>query len=222
MTDTQTTVGVVRESGAGERRVALVPKAVASLVNSGVGGGRRVRRRGGRAAARRPLYRGRRDDRRRVVGRRGGQGRAADGRGGGPAAQRADADRLPGPAQRRQPDRRAEDGRGAGVRAGGDPADLPRAGDGRAVVAGQRRRLQGGAAGGVGVDPVLPDADHRRGHGEAGQRAGARRRCRRPAGAGHGQAARGPHHRLRRASRGRRPGPLGRRAVARPRHRRRR
>src|ERR1700675_87525 len=29
-------VGVVRESGTGERRVALVPKAVASLVNSGV------------------------------------------------------------------------------------------------------------------------------------------------------------------------------------------
>jgi NAD(P) transhydrogenase subunit alpha len=46
MTETQTdseaaagaapTVGVVRESGADERRVALVPKAVASLVNSGV------------------------------------------------------------------------------------------------------------------------------------------------------------------------------------------
>ena len=36
MTDTQTTVGVVRESGADERRVALVPKAVASLVNSGL------------------------------------------------------------------------------------------------------------------------------------------------------------------------------------------
>ncbi len=32
----QTTIGVVRESGLGERRVALVPKAVASLVNSGV------------------------------------------------------------------------------------------------------------------------------------------------------------------------------------------
>ena len=31
-----TTVGVVAESGAGERRVALVPKAVASLINSGV------------------------------------------------------------------------------------------------------------------------------------------------------------------------------------------
>ena len=36
MTDTQTTIGVVGESGAGERRVALVPKAVASLVNKGL------------------------------------------------------------------------------------------------------------------------------------------------------------------------------------------
>src|SRR6202158_2926842 len=36
MTDTQTTVGVVAESGADERRVALVPKAVAALINSGV------------------------------------------------------------------------------------------------------------------------------------------------------------------------------------------
>ncbi len=36
MTDTQTTVGVVAESGSDERRVALVPKAVASLVSSGV------------------------------------------------------------------------------------------------------------------------------------------------------------------------------------------
>ena len=36
MTDAQTTVGVVAESGRGERRVALVPKAVASLVNCGV------------------------------------------------------------------------------------------------------------------------------------------------------------------------------------------
>src|SRR6201987_1871897 len=37
MTDAQTTVGVVAESGTDERRVALVPKAVASLVNSGLG-----------------------------------------------------------------------------------------------------------------------------------------------------------------------------------------
>ncbi|AWV48843.1 pyridine transhydrogenase subunit [alpha]1 [Mycobacterium leprae Kyoto-2] len=36
MTEAQTTVGVVAESGSDERRVALVPKAVASLVNSGL------------------------------------------------------------------------------------------------------------------------------------------------------------------------------------------
>jgi proton-translocating NAD(P)+ transhydrogenase subunit alpha len=36
MTDTQTTVGVVAESGVDERRVALVPKAVAPLVKSGL------------------------------------------------------------------------------------------------------------------------------------------------------------------------------------------
>ena len=36
MTDTQTTVGVVAESAADERRVALVPKAVAPLVKTGV------------------------------------------------------------------------------------------------------------------------------------------------------------------------------------------
>jgi NAD(P) transhydrogenase subunit alpha len=36
MTDTQTTVGVVAESGPDERRVALVPKAVAALVNQGL------------------------------------------------------------------------------------------------------------------------------------------------------------------------------------------
>ncbi len=36
MTDTQTTVGVVAESGTEERRVALVPKAVGPLVKSGV------------------------------------------------------------------------------------------------------------------------------------------------------------------------------------------
>ena len=35
MTETKTTIGVVAESGADERRVALVPKAVTALVNSG-------------------------------------------------------------------------------------------------------------------------------------------------------------------------------------------
>jgi len=36
MTETQTTVGVVAESGADERRVALVPKAIAPLVKGGI------------------------------------------------------------------------------------------------------------------------------------------------------------------------------------------
>ena len=44
-------------------------------------------------------------------------------------------------------------GRGAGLRGGGDPADLPRPGDGRAVLAGQRGRLQGGAAGAPASPP---------------------------------------------------------------------
>ena len=36
MTEPRTTVGVVAESGPDERRVALVPKAVATLINHGV------------------------------------------------------------------------------------------------------------------------------------------------------------------------------------------
>ena len=36
MTETKTSVGVVAESGADERRVALVPKAVSALTGSGV------------------------------------------------------------------------------------------------------------------------------------------------------------------------------------------
>jgi NAD(P) transhydrogenase subunit alpha len=36
MTETKTTVGVVAESESDERRVALVPKAVTTLINSGV------------------------------------------------------------------------------------------------------------------------------------------------------------------------------------------
>src|SRR5690349_6036853 len=133
----QTTVGVVRESGADERRVALVPKAVTGLVGSGVA----------------------------VVVESGAGERALLPDGLYTAA---------GAAQRRQPDRRAAGGGGSGVRGRGDPADLAGAGDGRAVVAGQRGGLQGGAAGGVGVDTVLSDADHRGGHGETGHAAGAR------------------------------------------------
>ena len=80
----------------------------------------------------------------------------------------------------------------------------------------QRGRLQGGGARGVAVDAVLPDADHRGGHGEAGDAAGARCRGGGVAGVGDRQASRRQDHRLRRAPRGGRPGPLGGRAVAGP------
>ncbi|CPZ30565.1 Probable NAD(P) transhydrogenase%2C alpha1 subunit PntAA [Mycobacteroides abscessus] len=36
MTDQPVTIGVVRESGEDERRVALVPKAIAGLIGKGV------------------------------------------------------------------------------------------------------------------------------------------------------------------------------------------
>ena len=215
MTETQTTVGVVAESGADERRVALVPEGgrAAGEQRRGRSWWSRVR-----ASARccptsctpRPAPRigdawaadvvvkvapPTADE----VGRlRSGQTLI------GFLAPR-NADNSIGALKR---------GRRAGVRARGHPADLPRAGDGRAVVAGQRRRIQGRPAGRLGVDPLLPDADHGGRDGEAGDRAGARRRGGRAAGAGDGQTAGRAHHRLRRAARGGRPGPLGGGAVA--------
>ncbi|COV03542.1 NAD(P) transhydrogenase subunit alpha [Mycobacterium tuberculosis] len=88
MTDPQTQstrVGVVAESGPDERRVALVPKAVASLVNRGVavvveaGAGER-------ALLPDELYT--------AVGASIGDAWAADGGGGRPVARWADTDRL--------------------------------------------------------------------------------------------------------------------------------
>ena len=218
MTDAQTVfvkVGVVAESGTDERRVALVPKAVASLVNSGVAV---VVESGAGEGALLP------DELYTEAGATIGDAWAADivvkvapptADEVDQVAQRTDADRLPGAPQRRQLDRRAKRRRGAGVRARGDPANLAGTGDGRVVVAGQRVGLQGRAARGLRVDPILPDADDGRGNGEAGRRAGARRRRGRAAGAGDGQTAGRAYHRLRRAARGRRPGALGGCPVAR-------
>ena len=100
-----------------------------------------------------------------------------------------------------------------GVRDGGDPAYLARAVDGRAVLAGQRRRLQGRAARRRGDGPLLPDADDRRGHDPAGEGARARRRRGRAAGARDRQAPGRAHDRLRRAPGGRRAGAVARRAC---------
>ena len=105
----QTTVGVVRESGADERRVALVPKAVASLVNSGVAV---VVESGAGEAALLP------DDLYTEAGATIGDAWAADvvvkvapptAEEVGKLKQRADADRVSGAAQCRQPDRRADE-----------------------------------------------------------------------------------------------------------------
>ncbi len=108
---------------------------------------------------------------------------------------------------------------GDGARDGGDPADLPRAVDGRALLAVQRRRLPRGAAGGRADGALLPDADDRRRHDPAGEgaRAGGRRGG--PAGDRHRQTAGGAHDRLRRAPGGGRAGALAGRPVARPRPR---
>ncbi len=141
------TVGVVRETNDGERRVALVPKIVPSLIAKGVdvvveaGAGlgalipdELYNEAGARSATRGPRTWSSRS-RRRPTRR-------------SPGSARDDADRFPRAAQRRQPDRCAHGGRRRGLRGRGHPAYLPRPGDGRAVVAGERVRLQGGAGGG--------------------------------------------------------------------------
>ena len=102
-----------------------------------------------------------------------------------------------------------------GVRHGAAAAHHARAGDGRAVVAGQHRRLQGGAPGRQRIRPLHADADDRGRHGEGRARAGARRRRRRPAGDRHRQAAGRGHRSLRRAPGGEGAGRVARREVRR-------
>ena len=89
--------------------------------------------------------------------------------------------------------------------------------DGRAVVAGERRRLPGGPHRGRGVRPLLPAADDRRRHGPAGQRARPGHRRRRSAGDRHGARASGRAGQgLRRPLRDQGAGRVARRAVPRP------
>ena len=102
---------------------------------------------------------------------------------------------------------------GHGLRAGVAAADLARAGDGRAVVAGQHRRLQGGDARRQRIRPLHADADDRRRHRQGRARAGDGRRCRRPAGDRHGQATGRGDRGFRRAAVGEGPGRIARRQV---------
>ena len=101
----------------------------------------------------------------------------------------------------------AEDDRGrrrVGVRDGTDAAHHARAGDGRAVVAGQPRRLPRGDRGGGGLRPRLPDDDDRGRHRAGGKGVRDGRRRRRPAGDRDRAPARRRGHRDRRAARPRR------------------
>ena len=89
----------------------------------------------------------------------------------------------------------------------------PRADDGRAQLAGERRRLQGGPHRGQRLPALLPAADDRRRHGQARQRPDPRHRRRRAPGDRHGEAPRRRGQRLRRPARDARAGGVPRREV---------
>ena len=163
-------IAVPKETAAGERRVALVPEVVRKLtaaghevlVEAGAGAAAMIPdalfEEAGRDARATPPHLGR---------RRRGQGRAAQPRGDRPPGLRQRPDRLPPAADRGRRDSRAGRLRRHRVRAGGRAAHLARAVDGRAVLAGQRRRLPRRAARRRAHGPLLPDADDRRGHDPA-------------------------------------------------------
>ena len=211
-------VAVVKESAPGERRVALVPETVQKLrqgglevlVEQGAGDGAWFPDDTYTAAGaadcqhRRPV----RDGGRHPHGdppRRGRACQAARRAGGDRHARAADRP-APGPLAR-GPRRHRDLARRAAAHAVAGP------GHGRAELAGQRRRLQGGARRRRGLRPVLPAADHRGRHGAAGEAARARRRRGRAAGDRHRPAARRAGQRLRRAPRVQGRGRVARRDV---------
>ena len=210
-------VAVVKESAPGERRVALVPETVqklrqaglAVLVETGAGDSAwfpddTYTAAGATVTTTDDLYAT--ADVILTVTRPDEAAVAAPRRAGGDRHARA-ADR-PAPGPRPRGTRRYRDlARRAAAHA------VPGPGDGRADLAGQRRRVQGGAGGRRGVRPVLPAADHRGGHGAAREAARARHRRRGPAGDRHRPAARRAGQRLRRAARVQGRGRVARRDV---------
>jgi hypothetical protein len=99
------------------------------------------------------------------------------------------------------------------LRAGGRAAHHARPEPGRAVLAGQHRRLQGRDAGGQPVPASFPDADDRGRHHQGRARGDPGRRRRRPAGDRHRQAPGRRDRGLRRASLGQGTGRVARRQV---------
>ena len=166
--------GGPERDGAGRAPCGARPgRRVAGL--SGAGFTVVVERGAGSAAPlrRRAIRGGGRDRRRgRPRPRRGGrQGAEAVRRGGREAPDRRRPDRASSSRSRTPRDRAARRAGRGRVRDGVDPADHARAADGRALVAGDRRRLQGGAARRRPAAEVLPDADDR------GRARCRRRRC---------------------------------------------
>ena len=214
-------VGVARETAPGERRVALVPETVGKLAAAGF---EVVVEPGAGEAASFP------DDAYTEAGATLGSPWEADAVVKVRKPDEAEAARLrdgqlligyPRSARRPRGRRAARRARRGRVRDGVDPAHHARAVDGRAVVAGDGRRLQGRAARGRASPPLLPDADDRGGHGAAGE--GARDRCRRRRAPGDRDRApaRRRRHRLRRPPRRARADREPRRELARPRRHRR-
>ena len=201
-------VGVARETAAGERRVALVPEALGKLtaagleilVEAGAGAGSAIPDQafadaGATVVSTDDLY-ATSDVVLKVQKPSATEvGRAAQGPGAG---------RLPAAAHR-PGGRQGPRGRGRhGHQPRRDPADAePRPDDGRALVAGQRRRLQGGPDRGQRVSPLLPAADDGGRHGQARERADPGHRRRRAPGDRDREAPRRGGPRVRRATRDR-------------------
>ena len=211
---------VVKETAPGERRVALVPDAIAKLRPGRDRRAGRARRGRRRLADRRRLRRRGRDhrQRRRAVPdrRRDPHRHQAVGRDGERAQEGPGDHRHAGPAHRPRAGRHA--GRPGGDRDQPGRAAahaVPGAADGRAQLPVERGRLQGRAGRRGHVRPVLPDADHRGGHRPARQGARARRRRGRPAGDRHRAAPRRGGERLRRQARLERRGGVARGHVRR-------
>ena len=167
-------VGVPKETGSWTSAAWRWSRMSCASCFGGARGRRRGRRRRARADPRHALRRGRRDDRRSVVGRDARrQGRSAErrrGRAASHAAQCYVGFLAPRDGAARPPSALAAAGVD-GVRDGGDPADLARAGDGRAVA--RRPTSRGYKAALLGAEHstrFLPDADDRRGHDPAGAR----------------------------------------------------
>ena len=202
-------VGVAKETAPGERRVALVPEVLGKLtaagleilVERGAGAGSAipdaaVRRTPARRSSRpTTLYAGADVD---PAGRRSRPRRRSAGSDPGQARPRPPrAAHRPADAPRPSPTRGV-----TAISLDAIPRTLsPRPDDGRALVAGERRRLQGGPHRGQRLRPLLPAADDRRRHGQARQRPDPGHRRRRAPGDRHGPAPRRGGQGLRRPAR---------------------